>query len=82
MHWQSGRGMPNRITSETGPLPTGLARGPVPGTRRLYDVGWDGGFSVRSVMVLKIQASYKVFVKGIYTEELDKRDVEDAEPLR
>lgn len=36
-----------------------------PGTERLYDVGREDGFSVRSVMVLRMRASRKVFVKGM-----------------
>lgn len=53
-----------------------------PGTERLYDVGRDDGFSVRSVIVLRMRASRKVFVKGMYIEDVDVKEGEDAEPLR
>ena len=53
-----------------------------PGTKRSYNVGRDDGFSVRSVMVLSMCASRKVFVKGMYIEDIDVREGEDAEPLR
>jgi hypothetical protein len=40
----------------------------------------EGGFSVHSVMGLRMQGTRRVFVKGMYTEELDEREGEDAEP--
>jgi hypothetical protein len=42
----------------------------------------DDGFSVRSVMALRMQASHKVFAKGVYIEDVDVKEGEDAEPLR
>lgn len=53
-----------------------------PGTERLYDVGREDGFSVRSVMVLRMRASRKVFVKGMYMDEELVNDGDDAESLR
>jgi hypothetical protein len=41
-------------------------------------VGRDDGFSVRSVIVLRMRASRRVFVKGMYTEDEDVKEGEDA----
>ena len=53
-----------------------------PGTEILYDAGRDDGFSVRSVMVLRMRASRKVFVKGKCIEDVNVKEGEDAEPLK
>jgi hypothetical protein len=33
-------------------------------------------------MVLRMRASHEVFVKGVYTEDVDVKEGKDAEPLR
>ena len=45
-------------------------------------MGWYDVFSVRSVMVLRMRASHRVFVNGMYTDDVDVKEGEDAEPLR
>jgi hypothetical protein len=62
-------GTPDRIRNKPGP-----------GTERLYG-GRDDGFSVRSVVVLRIRTSRKVFVKGMYIEDVDVNEMEDVEPV-
>ncbi len=53
------------------------------GTRSRRDDGRgrDDGFSVRSVVVLRMRTSRKVFVKGMYIEDVDVKEREDAEPV-
>jgi hypothetical protein len=45
-------------------------------------MGQDDGFSVRSVIVLRMRESCRVFVKGMYTEDEDVKEGKDAEPIK